>query len=127
MQNLLGDRLDAKGRLGSGVVALAGGLGLALLFAWEHGVVHVLCSRGDGTWTHAFYAALAAGLALCALASHICGGRAPKPVATMLVDALAGLAMALGAAVLALGAPGLGWGAAAAALGGLGASWAFVR
>ena len=127
MRKLLDGGLEGKGRFGSGVVALAGALGLALLFAWEHGMVHVLCADAGSAWANAFYLALACGLAPCALASGIRGGRAPRPTATMALDALSGLAMALGAGVLALGAGGFWQGLAAAGLGGLGASWAFVR
>ena len=127
MRKLLDGGLEGTGRFGSGVVALAGALGLALLFAWEHGMVHVLCADADSAWANAFYLALACGLVPCALASGMRGGRAPRPTATMALDALSGLAMALGAGVLALGAGGFGQGLAAAGLGGLGASWAFVR
>lgn len=90
-------------------------------------MVHVLCADADSAWANAFYLALACGLVPCALASGMRGGRAPRPTATMALDALSGLAMALGAGVLALGAGGFGQGLAAAGLGGLGASWAFVR
>lgn len=127
MRKLLDGGLEGTGRFGSGVVALAGALGLALLFAWEHGMVHVLCADADSAWANAFYLALACGLVPCALASGIRVGRAPRPTATMALDALSGLAMALGAGVLALGPGGFGQGLAAAGLGGLGASWAFVR
>lgn len=127
MRKLLDSGLEGKGRFGSGVVALAGALGLALLFAWEHGMVHVLCASASSAWAHAFYLALACGLAPCALAPHIYKTHALKPTATMALDALSGLAMALGTAVLALGAGDFGQGLAAAGLGGLGASWAFVR
>ena len=127
MRKLLDGGLEGKGRFGSGVVALAGALGLALLFAWEHGMVHVLCADAGSAWANAFYLALACGLVPCALASGIRVGRAPRPTATMALDALSGLAMALGAGVLALGAGGFCQGLAAAGLGGLGASWAFVR
>ncbi len=109
---------------GSSVSALAGAVGLALLFAWEYGMAHLPHTYGDIPFGSLFYLASAVGLLAATLFTR---NRVPGPRVVAALDALAGLGMAvagglLGAVMLPLG-PAL----AMAALAGFGATWMFVR